>query len=166
MRKRRGSINIIDLIKGQVKNWLLPYPFKIVGYVMLLAMLVVLAADIFLNVEVVAGDVVAPNLFPAVIHRAQIILLYLGMFLISCSRERNEDEMTASLRGETLKEVCYITFFAWVAYRVVMACVSTELFYIAHDEPFITPFIVWILYYGRFENKLKQLRRASRNFTL
>lgn len=164
--RERHSINLFDTIKRQVKNWLLPYPFKIVGYVMLLAMLVVLAADIFLNVEVVAGDVVAPNLFPAVIHRAQIILLYLGMFLISCSRERNEDEMTASLRGETLKEVCYITFFAWVAYRVVMACVSTELFYIAHDEPFITPFIVWILYYGRFENKLKQLRRASRNFTL
>ena len=164
--RERHSINLFDTIKRQVKNWLLPYPFKIVGYVMLLAMLVVLAADIFLNVEVVAGDVVAPNLFPTVIHRAQIVLLYLGMFLISCSRERNEDEMTASLRGETLKEVCYITFFAWVAYRVVMACVSTELFYIAHDEPFITPFIVWILYYGRFENKLKQLRRASRNFTL
>ena len=164
--RERHSINLFDTIKRQVKNWLLPYPFKIVGYVMLLAMLVVLAADIFLNVEVVAGDVIAPNLFPSVIHRAQIILLYLGMFLISCSRERNEDEMTASLRGETLKEVCYITFFAWVAYRVVMACVSTELFYIAHDEPFITPFIVWILYYGRFENKLKQLRRASRNFTL
>ena len=76
MRKRRGSINIIDMIKGQVKNWLLPYPFKIVGYVMLLAMLVVLAADIFFNVEVVAGDVVASNLFPTAIHRAQIILLY------------------------------------------------------------------------------------------
>ena len=164
--KERHSINLFDTIKCQVKNWLLPYPFKIVGYVMLLAMLVVLAADIFLNVEVVAGDVVAPNLFPSVIHRAQVILLYLGMFLISCSRERNEDEMTASLRGETLKEVCYITFFAWVAYRVVASCVSADLSYIVHDEPFVTPFIVWILYYGRFENKLKQLRRASRNFTL
>ena len=164
--KERHSINLIDTIKRQVKNWLLPYPFKIVGYVMLLAMLVVLAADIFLNVEVVAGDVVAPNLFPSVIHRAQMILLYLGMFLISCSRERNEDEMTAALRGETLKEVCYITFFAWVVYRIVAACVSANLAYIVHDEPFITPFIVWILYYGRFENKLKQLRRASRNFTL
>ena len=164
--KDRHSINLIDTVKRQVKNWLLPYPFKIVGYVMLLAVLVVLAADIFLNVEVVAGDVVAPNLFPTVIHRAQIILLYLGMFLISCSRERNEDEMIASLRGETLKEVCYITFFAWVVYRVVAACVSADLAYIVHDEPFITPFIVWILYYGRFENKLKQLRRASRNFTL
>ena len=164
--KERHSINLFDTIKRQVKNWLLPYPFKIVGYVMLLAMLVVLAADIFFNVEVVAGDVVAPNLFPSVIHRAQMILLYLGMFLISCSRERNEDEMTASLRGETLKEVCYITFFAWVAYRVVASCVSADLSYIVHDEPFVTPFIVWILYYGRFENKLKQLRRASRNFTL
>ena len=164
--KDRHSINLIDTIKRQVKNWLLPYPFKIVGYVMLLAMLVVLAADIFFNVEVVSGDVVAPNLFPTMIHRAQIILLYLGLFFISCSRERNEDEMIASLRGETLKEVCYITFFAWVVYRIVAACVSANLAYIVHDEPFITPFIVWILYYGRFENKLKQLRRASRNFTL
>ena len=80
--------------------------------------------------------------------------------------QRNEDEMIASLRGETLKEVCYITFFAWVVYRIVAACVSADLSYIVHNEPFITPFIVWILYYGRFENKLKQLRRASRNFTL
>jgi hypothetical protein len=166
MRKRRGSINIIDMIKGQVKNWLLPYPFKIVGYVMLLAMLVVLAADIFFNVEVVAGDVVASNQFPTTIHRAQIILLYLGMFLISCSRERNEDEMIASLRGETLKEVCYIAFFVWVAYSVIMTCVSQELFYIVHDEPFVTPFVVWVLYFARFESKLKRLRQESRRFTL
>ena len=162
----RHSFNPFDLLKRYVRNWLLPYPFKIVGYFMFLAMLVVLAADILLNVEVIAGDVVATNLFPTIIHRAQLISLYLGMFLVSCSRERNEDEMIASLRGETLKEVCYITFFVWVVYRVIMACVSTDMFYIVHDEPFITPFIVWILYYGRFENKLKQLRRASRNFTL
>ena len=166
MREKRNALNIIDLFKHQVKNWLLPYPFKIVGYFMFLAMLVVLAADILLNVEVIAGDVVAPNLFPTIIHRAQLISLYLGMFLVSCSRERNEDEMIASLRGETLKEVCYIAFFVWVAYSVIMACVSKELFYIVHDEPFVTPFVVWILYFARFESKLKRLRQESRRFTL
>ena len=166
MREKRNALNIIDLFKHQVKNWLLPYPFKIVGYFMFLAMLVVLAADILLNVEVIAGDVVAPNLFPTIIHRAQLILLYLGMFLVSCSRERNEDEMIASLRGETLKEVCYIAFFVWVAYSVIMACVSKELFYIVHDEPFVTPFVVWVLYFARFESKLKKLRQESRRFTL
>ena len=88
------------------------------------------------------------------------------MFLVSCSRERNEDEMIASLRGETLKEVCYITFFVWVAYRVIMGCVSQELFYIVHDEPFVTPFVVWVLYFARFESKLKKLRQESRRFTL
>ena len=87
----RHSFNPFDLLKRYVRNWLLPYPFKIVGYFMFLAMLVVLAADILLNVEVVAGDVLAPNLFPTIIHRAPLILLYLGMFLVSCSRERNED---------------------------------------------------------------------------
>lgn len=162
----RHSFNPFDLLKRYVRNWLLPYPFKIVGYFMFLAMLVVLAADILLNVEVVAGDVVAPNLFPTIIHRAQLILLYLGMFLVSCSRERNEDEMIASLRGETLKEACYIAFFVWVAYSVIMACVSKELFYIVHDEPFVTPFVVWILYFARFESKLKKLRQESRRFTL
>ena len=166
MRERRGSANIFDLIKGQVKSWLLPHSFKIVGFVMFLAMLVVLAADMFLNVEAKAGDIVAPNLFPSTIHRVQIVLLYLGMFFISCSRERNEDEMTASLRGETLKEVCYTLFLLWIAYRIAMTCASEELLYIIHDEPFMTPFVVWILYYGRFENKLKKLRRESRNFTL
>ena len=166
MREKRNALNIIDLFKHQVKNWLLPYPFKIVGYFMFLAMLVVLAADILLNVEVIAGDVVAPNLFPTIIHRAQLISLYLGMFLVSCSRERNEDEMIASLRGETLKEVCYIAFFVWVAYSVIMACVSKELFYIVHDEPFVTPFVVWVLYFARFESKLKRLRQESRRFTL
>lgn len=166
MREKRNALNIIDLFKHQVKNWLLPYPFKIVGYFMFLAMLVVLAADILLNVEVIAGDVVAPNLFPTIIHRAQLISLYLGMFLVSCSRERNEDEMIASLRGETLKEVCYIAFFVWVAYSVIMGCVSKELFYIVHDEPFVTPFVVWVLYFARFESKLKRLRQESRRFTL
>ena len=162
----RHSFNPFDLLKRYVRNWLLPYPFKIVGYFMFLVMLVVLAADILLNVEVIAGDVVAPNLFPTIIHRAQLILLYLGMFLVSCSRERNEDEMIASLRGETLKEVCYITFFVWVAHRVIMGCVLQELFYIVHDEPFVTPFVVWILYFARFESKLKRLRQESRRFTL
>ncbi|MBQ2429630.1 MAG: hypothetical protein II274_02140 [Alistipes sp.] len=162
----RHSFNPFDLLKRYVRNWLLPYPFKIVGYFMFLAMLVVLAADILLNVEVVAGDIVAPDLFPSVVHRVQIILLHLAMFLVACSRERNEDEMIASLRGETLKEVCYIAFFVWVAYSVIMACVSKELFYIVHDEPFVTPFVVWVLYFARFEGKLKRLRQESRRFTL
>jgi hypothetical protein len=162
----RHSFNPFDLLKRYVRNWLLPYPFKIVGYFMFLAMLVVLAADILLNVEVIAGDVVAPDLFPSVVHRVQIILLHLAMFLVACSRERNEDEMIASLRGETLKEVCYIAFFVWVAYSVIMACVSQELFYIVHDEPFVTPFVVWVLYFARFESKLKKLRQESRRFTL
>lgn len=164
--KERHSTNLIDLIKRQVKTWLLPYPFKIVGFFLLLAVLVALAAEIFFNIDVVSGDVILAAPLLSVFHRAKIVALYLAMFFISCSRERNEDEMIASLRGDTLKEVCYIAFFVWVAYRIVMACVSQDLLYIMRDEPFATPFIIWILYYARFESRMKVLRRQSRKFTL
>lgn len=164
--KDRHSFNPIDHLKRSIKSWLLPYPFKIVGFSLLLTVLVVVAAEIFFNINVVAGDVVMRSSVPSSLHRATIVALYLAMFFITCSRERNEDEMTASLRGETLKEVCYVAFFVWVAYRVIMACASTDMFYIVHDEPFVTPFIIWVLYYARFEHKMKALRRQSRKFTL
>ena len=164
--KDRHSFNPIDMLKRSIKSWLLPYPFKIVGFFLLLAVLVALAAEIFFNVNVVAGDVIMAYEVPSSLRRAMIVALYLAMFFISCSRERNEDEMTASLRGETLKEVCYVAFFVWVAYRVVMAFVAQDLLYITHDEPFVTPFIMWVLYYARFESKMKALRRQSRKFTL
>ncbi len=163
--RERHSMNPFDLMRRNIKNWLLPYPFKVVGMVLLLLLLVALAAEILFRVDAVYGDVVASP-FPLVIHRAECIALYLAMFLLSCSRERNEDEMTAALRGETLKEVCYLVLLIWVVYRIVVACVSQELFYVVHDEPLVTPFVVWVLYFARFESKLKRLRQENRRFTL
>lgn len=163
--RERHSMNPFDLMKRNIKNWLLPYPFKVVGMVLLLLLLVALAAEILFRVDAVYGDVVTSP-FPSVIHRAECIALYLAMFLLSCSRERNEDEMTAALRGETLKEVCYFVLLIWVVYRIVVACVSQELFYVVHDEPLVTPFVVWVLYFARFESKLKKLRQENRRFTL
>ncbi len=164
--RRHHPFSFLDQMKRNIKSWLLPYPFKIVGQVAILFVLIAVAAEIFFKVDVIAGDVVITSPLPSMLHRVKIVALYVAMFLITCSREHNEDEMTASLRGETLKEVCYIAFFVWVAYRVVMACVAQNLLYITHDEPFITPFIIWILYYTRFESRLKKLRRESRKFTL
>jgi hypothetical protein len=62
--------------------------------------------------------------------------------------------------------VCYLAFLFWVVYRLVLIVTADSYLYIVHDEPIVTPFVVWMLYFGRFEHKLKSLRKKSREFTL
>ena len=165
--RNKTPFDLIGCIKGSVKNWLLPHPFKIVGQVMLLLVLVALVASIFFTQNSMAsGDVTIDSLSISVWQRAISIALYLAIFLITCSREKEEDEMTAALRGETLKEICYLVLVVWVAARIVLTCVADNTFAITHDDPILAPFIIWILYYGRFERKMKALRRQSREFRL
>ena len=159
MREKK-SIDLIGRIKETTKNWLLPYPFKIVGQVLIVTVLIGLVATIFIN------DLHGNDANTTIVTRIISITLYLAMFLLSCSREKYEDEMTAALRGETLKEIAYICFVAWVAIHIVAACIDDYGFYISHDEPFVTPFVAWILYYGRFERKMRILRRANREFKM
>ena len=159
MREKK-SIDLIGRIKETTKNWLLPYPFKIVGQVLMVTVLIGLVATIFIN------DLHGNDANTTIVTRIISITLYLAMFLLSCSREKYEDEMTAALRGETLKEIAYICFVAWVAIHIVAACIDDYGFYISHDEPFVTPFVAWILYYGRFERKMRILRRANREFKM
>ena len=165
--KQHLSPGLIGRIKGLVKNWLLPHPFKIVGQVMLLLVLVALVASKFFTQNPMAsGDVTIDSLSISVWQRAISIVLYLAIFLITCSREKVEDEMTAALRGETLKEIGYLMMLIYVAYRIVITVVAENIHYITHDEPFLTPFIVWVLYYACFERKMRNLRRQSREFKL
>ena len=159
MREKK-SIDLIGRIKETTKNWLLPYPFKIVGQVLMVTVLIGLVATIFIN------DLHGNDANTTIVTRIISITLYLAMFLLSCSREKYEDEMTAALRGETLKEIAYICFVAWVAIHIVAACIDDYGLYISHDEPFVTPFVAWILYYGRFERKMRILRRANREFKM
>ena len=165
--KERVPFDPIGRIKGSVKNWLLPYPFKYVGFALLLAMLVALVAKIALFDAPAGGDVTIDAVATSMtINKAISIALYLAIFFVSCSREKVEDEMTAALRGETLKEICYLVLLVWVVARIVMTCVADSTFAITHDDPILAPFIIWVLYYGRFERKMKALRRQSREFRM
>lgn len=164
--KQHLSPGLIGRIKGSVKNWLLPHPFKIVGQVMLLAILVALVIQILTTNVLANGDVTIDMLKVSIWQRAISIGLYLSMFLITCSREKSEDEMTAALRGETLKEICYLMLLVWVVARIVVTCISDYAPTITHDDPILAPFIIWALYYGRFERKMRNLRRQSREFKL
>ena len=164
--KQHLSPGLIGRIKGSVKNWLLPHPFKIVGQAMLLAILVALVIQILTTNVLANGDVTIDMLKVSIWQRAISIGLYLSMFLITCSREKVEDEMTAALRGETLKEICYLILLVWVVARIVVTCISDYAPTITHDDPILTPFIVWVLYYACFERKMRNLRRQSREFKL
>lgn len=166
----RERISIIDRIKGCLKSWLLPHPFKVAGQVLLLAVLVALAIQIVVtNLLPEAGSVSLnmESLQQLMLFRRVIsVVLYLAIFFITCSREKEEDEMTAQLRGEVLKEVCYVVMFFYVALKITATIFSENIPYIMHDETsYIAP-IIWLLYYGRFEQKMKALRRQSRQFNL
>ena len=100
--KQHLSPGLIGRIKGSVKNWLLPHPFKIVGQAMLLAILVALVIQILTTNVLANGDVTIDMLKVSIWQRAISIGLYLSMFLITCSREKVEDEMTLQERMRSL----------------------------------------------------------------
>ena len=162
----RERISIIDRIKSCCKSWLLPHPFKIVGQVLLLVILITLAVQIIVTNLLAIGDAMSNPMVQSAFRRVVAIVLYLAILLITCSREKEEDEMTAQLRGETLKEVCYVAMFFYIAIKIVATICAEEMPYIMHDETSYFASIIWMLYYGRFEQKMKSLRRQSRQFNL
>lgn len=162
----RERISIIDRIKGCCKSWLLPHPFKIVGQVLLLVILIALAVQIIATNLLAIGDAMSNPMVQSAFRRVVAIVLYLAILLITCSREKEEDEMTAQLRGEVLKEVCYVVMFFYVALKIAATIFSENIPYIMQDETSYIASIIWMLYYGRFEQKMKNLRRQSRQFNL
>lgn len=162
----RERISIIDRIKSSCKSWLLPHLFKVVGQVLLLVILIALAVQIIATNLLAIGDAMSNPMVQSAFRRVISIVLYLAIFFITCSREKNEDEMTALLRGETLKEVCYVVMFFYVALKIAATIFSENIPYIMQDETSYIASIIWMLYYGRFEQKMKNLRRQSRQFNL
>ena len=162
----RERISIIDRIKSCCKSWLMPHPFKVVGQVLLLVILIALAVQIIATNLLAIGDAMSNPMVQSAFRRVVAIVLYLAILLITCSREKEEDEMTAQLRGETLKEVCYVAMFFYIAIKIVATICAEEMPYIMHDETSYFAPIIWMLYYGRFEQKMKSLRRQSRQFNL
>lgn len=137
-----------------MKRFLLPHICKQIGQAMLALMLLAIMAYIIFDAEAMIGT--------SWVMSAVYVVLHLAILLMTISREKNEDEMTAHLRGEALKEVGYCLLILYVVYRIVTVVISEEgVRYILHDEELITPFIAWVAYYARFESKLKKLRKRE-----
>lgn len=138
-----------------MKNWLLPHYCKKIGQALIFLMLILIVASIYIEASFIDSN-------PWLMDAAQAAL-YIAMALISISREKEEDEMTAALRGKVLKEVGYCVVIIYAVCHIIelMAGGSSSML---HDEQYITPFLVWVVYYGRFERHLRRLRK--REFTL
>ena len=91
------------------------------------------------------------------------IAIYVGIVMMSISREKDEDEMTSSLRGLALKEVSYCLLVIYALSQIIEVAMGEQP-YILRDEELITPFLAWVAYYCRFEGLLKRSRK--REFTL
>lgn len=138
-----------------MKNWLLPHYCKTIGQALIFAMLLLVVAKIYIEASFF-------NSIPWLMDAAQITL-YIAIVLTSVSREKDEDEMTAALRGKALKEVGYCALIIYAAYHIIGIMAGADATML-HDEQVITPFLAWIAYYGRFEGLLKRSRK--REFTL
>ena len=140
-----------------MKQFLLPHYCKLLGQALLVAVLLAIMAYIIFDADALIRT--------SWVMRAVYVVLHIAIVLVTISREKNEDEMTAHLRGEALKEVGYTLLILYAAYHIIAVAVSEEgIKYLLHDEELITPFIAWALYYARFEHKLKKLRK--REFTI
>ena len=168
--RQRNSFDPFGSIKASLKNWLLPHPFKITGQILLFAVLVALVIQIVVTNVLPDDGYISLDMEGMqqlmLFRRVISVALYLAVFFITCSREKIEDEMTSQLRGEALKEICYVVIVIYIAAHIALTIFSDNMPYITRDESSFVPFIIWALYYGRFEHKLKTLRRQSRGFKL
>lgn len=101
-----------------MKRFLLPHICKQIGQAMLALMLLAIMAYIIFDAEAMIGT--------SWVMSAVYVVLHLAILLMTISREKNEDEMTAHLRGEALKEVGYCLLILYVVYRIVTVVVSEE----------------------------------------
>lgn len=108
------------------KDFLLPYGFKRVGWVLLVP---TLALGIYSTVH--GFDYPGLEAHASVLNNVAIIGILAGCLLISCSRERIEDEMIGQLRLNALLAALYLQvailivsalFVYDFAYLYIMGC--------------------------------------------
>ncbi|MDO4758473.1 MAG: hypothetical protein Q4A18_04335 [Rikenellaceae bacterium] len=92
------------------KDWLLPYGFKRVGWVLLAIAvpIAIWAAAIGFNYQQVALLRDLQLVENPLINNHIILWLWLGMLFVACSREKIEDEMIARIRLNALLVALYI----------------------------------------------------------
>ena len=95
------------------KTLLLPYPFKKIGWAMfipttLLGLLMFIGGFNGFPSFLLPGDAVSSDTLDAVTNNDVLIGMVMGAILITCSRERVEDELIARIRLNALLTALYV----------------------------------------------------------
>lgn len=143
----------------QNSGYLLPHPFSTLGWIIFLPSL------IFGLVIMIKGDVNGyftmtgnhEETLSQVLNNASIIGIIIGAIFIGCSRERDEDEMIASLRLNALLIALYVS-------SAVLIC-ATLFFYgkTFCDLLIYNMFTMPVLFVTIFRTKIWLLNRRSNN---
>lgn len=101
------------------KNLLLPYPFKKIGWALFIPTALfglLMAVDGFNGFPsfLLPGNAVADSTRDAVSNNIVLIGVLVGALLVTCSRERIEDELIARIRLNALLTALYINIAAAV----------------------------------------------------
>ena len=148
------------------RNYLLPNKFKIIGLVVLLLGLV----------QFIAYDYYGKGFDPVIKVFALIsdkgsmkimtddwgmelgtLGMLIGMFLVALSKERDEDEMSAYVRGCSFIWSLWVTLFALIAVEIFVYGGDYITFY------FFYPYLFVFVYICRFNYKMFRLRRGNSN---
>lgn len=109
------------------KEFLLPYGFKKVGWVMLALALVLGIFSAYYDFDYSQSQLLQPlQMQGTLINNYIVIGLWLGVIFIGCSRERVEDEMIAGLRLNAL----LAGFYLQAAFIIVATFLFNSLDYL------------------------------------
>ena len=162
MEKVFNFVVLILKIKVMKKNYLLPNKFKIIGLVIfILGLVQFFAYDCgwwYLPSIKVFGVITDDGWFKVISNdfdnELSVLSILIGLLFMALSKERDEDEMTVHLRGES---------FVWSLWVTILALIVVELF--VYEGPYLiffysAPYLFTFIYVCRFNFKVFRLRRG------
>ena len=100
------------------KNYLLPNRFKKLGWGILVAVPVVFV----LSLGLFHADLI-PHMFSRYMTMLLYMMLFVGVFMVVLSQEKEEDEMIREIRGRSVSLSVFITFTLYIVMSLVVAFV-------------------------------------------
>ena len=131
----------------KINNYLLPFRFKKLGWGLLVVVPVVFAVSLGLF----HADVI-PQMFSRYMTMILYMMLFIGVFMVVLSQEKEEDEMIRSIRSRAVSLSAFITFALYIAMSLVVAFVhgfrslDCKGIYKIHEmiSNIMTPFLIYL----------------------
>ena len=130
------------------KNYLLPNRFKKLGWGILVAVPVVFV----LSLGLFHADLI-PQMFSRYMTMLLYMMLFVGVFMVVLSQEKEEDEMIRAIRGRSVSLSVFITFTLYIVMSLVVAFVhgfrslDCSGIYKIHEmvSNIMTPFLIYLV---------------------